>query len=770
MSFSLSAAVNVREFDISTVVPEVATTETAISGVFRWGPVGQRVLVDSADYFWKRFGKPTNFNAETYFAGEAVLSYGNQLIVTRAANTIGSSPIVTTAFNKNTDVVPLASGNTANVKVGMIVLSSANGLMQLGAVVTQVINSSAFRVDSNTRVLNAGGDVLQLYPNNATFSAFANVGQVTNLAGQIVKNDADYDAKDGTFDTNVIYIARYPGALGNSLKVSVCDNSDQFTSTMNLASYANGGAVVSMNTGSNTATVLITYNHDGSSNSTAQTAAITAATSLKGSLAVTDLIEFGNSSIGTQGLKISAIGATTSNVNGSVATSTFTLNFESDLRLIANQSLSNTMTRYWEYYNRFDSAPGQSEYMLQFGNAAANDELHIAVVDEDGLISGVPGTILETYKGVSRGTDAKTHTGEANYFKSVINQQSRYIWVANDKTIGYSNTVIDLESTSNSQITWYDFNCGWDGADESNVEMSTVINGYDTFASAEDVDVSIILQGKARGGVNGEQLANYITDNILHIRKDCVGCFSPEKYDVVNVADDDTRLDNCVEYRNSLRDSSYGFLDSGYKYMYDRYNDVYRWVPLNGDMAGLMVRTDYTNDPWWPPAGLNRGQIKNFVKLAWNPRKAYRDELYKSGINPVISKPGQGTVLWGDKTLQAKPSAFDRINVRRLFIVLEKAIATMSAYYLFEFNDEFTRSQFKNAIIPYLKDVKGRRGIYDFKVVCDTTNNTPTVIDHNEFVGDIYIKPARSINFINLNFVAVATGVDFNEIVGKFGG
>ena len=770
MSFSLSAAVNVREFDISTVVPEVATTETAISGVFRWGPVGQRVLVDSADYFWKRFGKPTNFNAETYFAGEAVLSYGNQLIVTRAANTVGSSPIVTTAFNKNTDVVPLASGNTANVKVGMIVLSSANGLMQLGAVVTQVINSSAFRVDSNTRVLNAGGDVLQLYPNNATFSAFANVGQVTNLAGQIVKNDADYDAKDGTFDTNVIYIARYPGALGNSLKVSVCDNSDQFTSTMNLASYANGGAVVSMNTGSNTATVLITYNHDGSSNSTAQTAAITAATSLKGSLAVTDLIEFGNSSIGTQGLKISAIGATTSNVNGSVATSTFTLNFESDLRLIANQSLSNTMTRYWEYYNRFDSAPGQSEYMLQFGNAAANDELHIAVVDEDGLISGVPGTILETYKGVSRGTDAKTHTGEANYFKSVINQQSRYIWVANDKTIGYSNTVIDLESTSNSQITWYDFNCGWDGADESNVEMSTIINGYDTFASAEDVDVSIILQGKARGGVNGEQLANYITDNILHIRKDCVGCFSPEKYDVVNVADDDTRLDNCVEYRNSLRDSSYGFLDSGYKYMYDRYNDVYRWVPLNGDMAGLMVRTDYTNDPWWPPAGLNRGQIKNFVKLAWNPRKAYRDELYKSGINPVISKPGQGTVLWGDKTLQAKPSAFDRINVRRLFIVLEKAIATMSAYYLFEFNDEFTRSQFKNAIIPYLKDVKGRRGIYDFKVVCDTTNNTPTVIDHNEFVGDIYIKPARSINFINLNFVAVATGVDFNEIVGKFGG
>jgi phage tail sheath protein FI len=209
-------------------------------------------------------------------------------------------------------------------------------------------------------------------------------------------------------------------------------------------------------------------------------------------------------------------------------------------------------------------------------------------------------------------------------------------------------------------------------------------------------------------------------------------------------------------------------MDSGYKYQYDKYNDKFRWVPLNGDIAGLCVRTDDTRDPWWSPAGYNRGIIKNVVKLAWNPKKGERDVLYKAGVNPVITQSGQGTLLFGDKTLLAKPSAFDRINVRRLFIVLEKAIATAAKYSLFEFNDEFTRAQFRNLVEPFLRDVQGRRGIYDFRVVCDTSNNTGEVIDRNEFVGDIYIKPAKSINFIQLNFVAVRTGVEFEEIVGKF--
>jgi phage tail sheath protein FI len=307
---------------------------------------------------------------------------------------------------------------------------------------------------------------------------------------------------------------------------------------------------------------------------------------------------------------------------------------------------------------------------------------------------------------------------------------------------------------------------GTDGKGEADVSINVLTNAFDLFASAEEVDVSLILQGKAVGSANNAQLANYIIDNICESRKDCVAFISPAKDDVVSAAGNETT--NMVGFRNASRSTSYAVLDSGYKYQYDKYNDVYRYVPLNGDTAGLCVRTDDTRDPWFSPAGFNRGQIKNIIKLAYNPDKANRDILYKANINPVVTFPGQGTVLYGDKTMLTKPSAFDRINVRRLFIVLEKAIATAAKYTLFEFNDEFTRAQFKNLVEPFLRDVQGRRGIYDFKVVCDSTNNTGEVIDRNEFVGDIYIKPARSINFIQLNFVAVRTGVEFSEVVGQF--
>ena len=253
--------------------------------------------------------------------------------------------------------------------------------------------------------------------------------------------------------------------------------------------------------------------------------------------------------------------------------------------------------------------------------------------------------------------------------------------------------------------------------------------------------------------------------DIVNQRKDCVAFVSPSRADAV----ESVNLDNIIEYRNALTPStSYSVFDSGWKYQFDKYNNKYRYVPLNGDIAGLCARTDNVRDPWWSPAGFNRGQILNAIKLSWNPTKAQRDELYKNGINPVVAFPGEGIILYGDKTMQTKPSAFDRINVRRLFIVLEKAIAIAAKYSLFEFNDSFTRAQFVSMVEPFLRDVKGRRGIYDFSVICDETNNTAEVIDTNRFVGDIYIKPARSINFIQLNFVAVRTGVDFTEIAGKF--
>jgi phage tail sheath protein FI len=297
--------------------------------------------------------------------------------------------------------------------------------------------------------------------------------------------------------------------------------------------------------------------------------------------------------------------------------------------------------------------------------------------------------------------------------------------------------------------------------------MGALGSAYDLFADSSDVDVSLILQGKATG-TNDVQLANYIIDNICEVRKDCVAFISPARSDVVGTGVDGTQAQNIVDFRNLLNNTSYAVLDSGYKYQYDKYNDVYRYIPLNGDMAGITARSDLVRDPWFSPAGFSRGQVRNLLKLAFNPDKAERDLLYKNDVNPVVTFPGQGTVLFGDKTLLGRSSAFDRINVRRLFIVLEKAISTASQSTLFEFNDEFTRAQFRSLVEPFLREVQGRRGITDYRVVCDDTNNTAAVIDANQFVGDIYIKPAKSINFIQLNFVAVRSGVEFTEIVGQF--
>jgi phage tail sheath protein FI len=254
--------------------------------------------------------------------------------------------------------------------------------------------------------------------------------------------------------------------------------------------------------------------------------------------------------------------------------------------------------------------------------------------------------------------------------------------------------------------------------------------------------------------------------DIATTRKDCVAFISPARADVVDITSGIIQTANVKSFAEGLPSSSYAVIDSGYKYMYDKYNDVYRFVPLNGDTAGLCARTDNIADAWFSPGGFNRGQIRGAVKLAFNPNQLQRDELYRSRVNPVIAFPGQGTVLFGDKTAQLKPSAFDRINVRRLFIVLEKAISTASKFQLFEFNDEFTRAQFRNLVEPFLRDVQGRRGITDFSVVCDDTNNTGDVIDRNEFRADIFIKPARSINFIQLNFVATRSGVAFSEVAG----
>lgn len=422
---------------------------------------------------------------------------------------------------------------------------------------------------------------------------------------------------------------------------------------------------------------------------------------------------------------------------------------------------------------------GTADYTVFVDNAPVAGDYHVLVVDAGGKFTGVPGAVLEIYENLSTDKNAKTDDGSTLYLIDAINRRSQYIQIPEtiDNLAGWPAFFVGYQS-----IRLID---GSDGNGEDTISMSALQDAWYVFQSAEEIDISIILQGKARpaiygSGSNQTFLGNWLLDNIAHIRKDVVVCISPNREAVVNNKGSelqDISIFKTGMYPGSgatvsvgITSSSYGIVDSGYKYRYDRYNDTYVWVPLNGDIGGIIARTDDLRDPWWSPAGYNRGILKNVVKLAYNPVKmAERDQLYKMGVNPVYIQIGIGTLLFGDKTALAKPSAFDRINVRRLFIVLEKAIAKASKYFLFEFNDAFTRAQFVNTVEPYLRDIQGRRGIYDFRVVCDETNNTPEVIDRNEFIGDIYIKPARSINFIQLNFIAVRTGVEFSEIVGKAG-
>ena len=553
----------------------------------------------------------------------------------------------------------------------------------------------------------AGGDTAR----NATSNA-------ANTSDTLIKNDDDYEDNFSSGISNVgEWVAKYPGDLGNSLKVSICASANAWSSTLT------GTANVTTNSA--------TVGFDSAN--------------LSAELSVGDILLLGPDK---EERKVSAI-ANTSTVTLATAYS-------------GNTATGLTVERRWEYYNFFDVAPGTSQYANTRGATA--DEMHIAVVDEDGQFTDIQDTVLERFEAVSMASDAKTESGGGNYYKNVINQQSSYIWWAAHDTqlnnAGSKATGVTFADTGVPQTV--SLVNGRNGTTPSN---SGYLKGYDLFKNAEEVDVSFILGSDAN-----QTKATYLINSVAENRKDCIAVVSPERADVVNNNNfTGSEMEDVLAFRNTLPASSYGVMDSGWKYQYDRYNDVFRYVPLNGDIAGLMVRTDSTRDPWWSPAGYNRGNIKNVLKLPYDPPKEQRDQLYKTGINPVIAENGQGTLLLGDKTMLNRPgSAFNQIGVRRLFIVLEKAISTAAKFSLFEFNDDFTRSQFVNLVEPFLRDVQSRRGIQDFRVVCDETNNTPEVIDRAEFIGDIYIKPNRSINYIQLNFVAVRTGVEFSEIVGQF--
>ena len=553
------------------------------------------------------------------------------------------------------------------------------------------------------------------------------VNASTSGTGVLVKNTDDWTNNYATGGQagNATFVAREAGTDGNNLQVSTCPNAAAYeqegATTVNDASTAVGDTVVVAASGAalNVGDII-------SFSTTAATNDYDDGEQYRVTNIATNDVTIVQHPRGTGGLK----------------------------RVLTDGS---NIRRRWKYYDAVDGAPGTSTYVSE--RNGANDEIHVVVIDEDGGISGVPGTILETFSKLSKASDAKDPQGNDNYYPNVIYTKSEYIYWTKHHASG-SNWGNAASGTTFTAVNTPTLETMSGGSNGSAVTTGQIKTAYDKFADSETVDVGLIIAGPC----TATHIENLIS--LAEARKDCVVFASPERSDVVNVTNSNTQKSNVVSFFSTISSTSYASFDSGYKYMYDRYNDVYRFVPLNGDMAGLAARTDLIADSWFSPAGFNRGVVRGAVKLAFNPTKTQRDELYPARINPVSTFPGQGTVLFGDKTALASPSAFDRINVRRLFITLEKAISTASKFQLFEFNDEFTRANFRNIVEPFLREVQGRRGITDFLVVCDETNNTGDVIDRNEFKAEIFIKPARSINFITLSFVATRTGVSFDEVAG----
>ena len=735
MPFQLSPGVAVVEKDFSSIVPAVSSSVGAFAGVFQWGPVLDPVTIASENALVQRFGKPNDNGLvhSSFFTAANFLSYTNNLLVVRADSTNAKNAV--SSASGSVSLVTLATGRSATASVsgwtsnwGQYTSSPTvsfgtpnltDGVQATGNV--NYVTNGVLNV-----VVSAGGTGYGTTAPTITFPSPGGSGVTATATVQVTSG-----VVTGITITN-------PGSgYGTTPTPTFSHGSgaNATLSTVTVGNYVSGVTIVNAGSG---------YTSAPSVTFTAGTTTATASSTTKAT-----------------GTKIKNFDDYTTNyLTGQGTYGGWAAKYPGALGNSLKVSIADSATyAAWAYKAEFDNN--------SYASPLANDEVHVIVIDEDGLWTGTPGSVLEKFAFVSKASDAKKSDGTNNYYRDVVNSQSRYIWWMDHPTLGtnwgtqlapggVTTTFASLSTAITDSLTG-----GVDDFDSADADLN---NGFAIFANAELYDISLVLTGRASATVS-----KYVVDNILTVRKDCVGFISPVAGATSIAAQPILGVDTLATtktFRTSTLnvDSSYAVLDSGWKYQYDRYSDKYRWIPLNGDVAGLCARTDYTDDPWYSPGGLNRGQIKNVVKLSFNPNKTDRDELYKNGINPVVNFPGSGTVLFGDKTLQSKASAFDRINVRRLFIVLEKAIATAAKYQLFEFNDSFTRAQFKNLVEPFLRDVQGRRGVTDFRVKCDDANNTGEVIDRNEFVADIFIKPNRSINFITLNFVAARSSVSFEEI------
>ncbi|MAH44161.1 hypothetical protein CL614_10685 [archaeon] len=675
MAFQVSPGVNVSEIDATNVVPAVSTSDAGFAAAFVWGPADKITTIASEVALVDTFGKPDSDTQTNWYTAASFLAYAGSLQVVRTLGAAAYNSSDGTAAATEGVIVDfettITSGGNSYTDQNTESLTGGTGSGATGKITVVGGAITAITIVAGGTGYNSG-DVLTVATGiSGTVTVETVTG--TSSAGILVKNEEDFDG--GATTGTATFVARYAGALGNSIQVDVFHASSGNLSNWKEDFYQNGS---------------------------------------------TTTVDFG--------------------------------------ALV-------------------DRAPTTSDYVLNNnGGTVVNDEIHVAVVDYDGQISGKAGEVLETYTHLSLSTDAKDAQGNSNYYKDVIRRDSRYVYATgNWDNVGRA----DWESKSSTGTTAFSDVGGStaisiklaDGEDDDDsssgggnhsAKRYSATTGYGLFVDKEAVDIDLLPIGVDSSGA----LAILVIDNIAKIRKDCIVFLSPDSASVIGTGI--TKAADVVtdSTQTGLSSTSYAVMDSGWKRTYNRYTDKYIDIPLNGDVAGLCVSVDNSLGAWWSPAGLNRGAIRNVVKLHFDPNKTERDTLYKANINPVANISGAGTILYGDKTFLKKPSAFDRINVRRLFNLLERTISSAAKYMLFEFNDEFTRSSFRNMVEPFLSGIKAKRGIYDFKVVCDSSNNTSDVIDRNEFVGDIYIKPARSINYIQLNFIAVRTGVSFSEVAG----
>lgn len=822
MAFQLSPGVVVREWDLTQIIPQVATSGAAIVGQFAWGPLDKHSLISSEEELVREFGIPDDDNFGFWFCAKNFLDYSRNLKVLRVVGDGASNSYDDTASPASTVLIKNINDwqdNNSNPSdndwgqfAGRFPGTIADG------VEIHMADESTFSTVQSVTVTNGGSGYTTADDVGATVTFSAPFDDGITAEGEIETVDDITGTVTSILITNqglgyrnppVVTIpapATSSGTQATADIVFLNDSVDSFNVTDTGSGY-DGTETITIDPPTKTnSTAIVTvtsdgdaidsinisdggYGYDGSEvitiigagvGATAQIDAVVdgVITSVSITAGGTGYTGSPTATVAAPNNVVSSATATLTISSGSVTGIVITNNgygydgsegFVIDPPITTTEETAQASSGLWKYYDQFLTIPKTTEYTRK--KNGSNDGLHMVVVDGSGNLTGDKGRILERYAFCSKAVDGTFDDGTSSYYPYVLRDRSKYVWFGDfpagmDVGIGaWGNPAQDRDFNALTAPVAVTLASGSNGTNVSNNELML---GWNHFKNTEEIDVGLLISGPA-----DRVLQDYIIQNVAEYRKDCVAFISPEALNtggvgvVVNAKD--RELDNILRQRRVLPSSSYGVLDCNWKYQFDTYNDTFRWVACNGDIAGLCARTDETRDPWWSPAGFNRGHIKNTVKLAWNPNKTERDEMDPNSVNSVVTMYGEGTLLYGDRTMLTEPSAFDRINVRRLFIVLEKAIAKAAKYSLFEFNDEFTRLRFKQMVEPYLRDVQGRRGIYEFQVVCDTTNNTPFVIDNNAFVGDIYIKPSRSINFITLNFVATGTGVVFDEIIGQFG-